>query len=88
MPEAVVAPIANGEVLVATADQSKALVLNDTGAIVVSLCDGQCSLAQIAALFSETQGIDARQAHSDVLALLHQLAGEGLLQAAPPAASP
>lgn len=84
--DAVVAPIANGEVLVATADNRKALVLNDTGAIVVSLCDGQCSLAEIAALFAETQGIECGRAHADVLTLLQALHVEGLLEKAPPMA--
>lgn len=78
--DAVIAPIANGEVLVATADNRKALVLNDTGAIVVSLCDGQCTLAQMSLLFSETLGIDDERAQQDVLALLRRLGDEGLLQ--------
>ena len=83
--EAVVAPIANGEVLVATADNRKALVLNETAAVVVSLCNGECSLQEIAAIFVETQDIEIEQAQSDVLALLHKLDCEGLLQEPPPA---
>lgn len=81
--DVVVAPIANGEVLVATADNRKALVLNDTGAIVVSLCNGECTLAEISALFSETLGVDRARAQDDVLALLRRLGDEGLLQQAP-----
>ena len=83
--EAVVAPIANGEVLVATADNRKALVLNDTGAIVVSLCDGECTLAEISSLFSETLGIDCERAQQDVLALLRKLGDEDLLKTPPDA---
>jgi hypothetical protein len=82
--DAVVAPIANGEVLVATADNRKALVLNDTGAVVVSLCNGECSLEQIAVLFADTLGVDKARAQQDVITLLQELHGEGLLQSAPP----
>lgn len=77
--DAVVAPIANGEVLVATADNRKALVLNETGAIVVSLCDGTCTLDAISSLFAETLGVEKERALADVLALLQRLDGEGLL---------
>ncbi len=83
MADAVVAPIANGEVLVATADNRKALVLNDTGAIVVSLCDGGCTLAEISSLFSETLGIAKERAQADVTALLRRLEDEGLLRNPP-----
>ena len=83
--EAVVAPIANGEVLVATADNRKALVLNESAAVVVSLCNGECSLQEIAEIFVETQDIEIEQAQADVLTLLHKLDSEGLLQEPPPA---
>ena len=78
--DAVVAPIANGEILVATADNRKALVLNETGAIVVSLCDGECTLEAISSLFAETLGIDEERALADVRGLLARLDSEGLLQ--------
>lgn len=77
--DVVVATIADGEVVVATADSSKALLLNESGAVVVSLCTGEYSIEQIASLFGETQGAAQEVAERDVRELLRQLQGEGLL---------
>jgi len=77
---AVVAPIANGEVMVACASRAEALRLNASAAVVVSLCNGNLSIRDIAALLSETQGIESRRAVEDVTELVQQLSDEGLLQ--------
>ena len=80
LAEVVVAPLSDGEVIVATADSQRALVLNETAAIIVSLCTGEHSVADLAQLLAETLGLDLDRAEQDVLALLAELRSQGLLE--------
>lgn len=79
LDEAVVAELPEGEVMVATRDSSRALLLNETGAVVVSLCTGEISVDQMTELFADTLGVDRERADSDIRAVLGELAREGLL---------
>jgi pyrroloquinoline quinone biosynthesis protein D len=56
------------------------LVLNETAAAVLALCDGQRSIADIAA---ELGARYARPVDQDVLTLLNRLAGRRLVEAMP-----
>ncbi len=79
LAETTVAAIADGEVVIATPDSQRALVLNASAAIVVSLCTGDYRVREIAQLFSETLGIEIDRAQRDVLSLLVELRSQGLL---------
>jgi pyrroloquinoline quinone biosynthesis protein D len=52
------------------------LVLNETGAAILALCDGQRSLSAIAAELSVRYQRDVK---SDVRTFLNRLAGKGLV---------
>jgi pyrroloquinoline quinone biosynthesis protein D len=57
------------------------LVLNETAAAVLALCDGQRSVADIAAELGARYG---RPVDQDVLTLLNRLAGRRLVEAIAP----
>jgi pyrroloquinoline quinone biosynthesis protein D len=55
----------------------RVVVLNETAAAILALCDGQRSVATIAAELSTQY---QRPVEEDVLALLARLAGKGLIE--------
>jgi hypothetical protein len=76
---AVVSDLSDGEVVVASEDGQRALILNDTASVVVSLCTGQHTVEAIASLFADTLGVSRDDARADVLRLLGELDDEKLL---------
>ncbi len=54
------------------------LVLNDTAAAVLALCDGEKTLSEIAAVLGERFG--GADVTTDVLNLLDRLAAKGLVE--------
>jgi hypothetical protein len=80
--DTVVAELPDGEVMVATREGEQALLLNETGAIVVSLCTGAVSVDEMVSVFAESSGADAEVVAKDIRAVLESLAREGLLRSA------
>jgi len=70
------------EEVLTTPDESKAVILNATGAVVATLCDGNRSIDAIATFISDAvAGTDASAVRADVESLVEQLRVAGLLEA-------
>ncbi len=77
----VIAPLADGECVVSTADRGDALVLNETGRAILELCDGEQTVAEIAAFVSaNVKGADPAVVEHDVTALVDRLLDAGLIE--------
>jgi len=84
----VIAPLADGECVVSTPDKGDALVLNETGRTILELCDGEQTVAEIAAFVSaNVEGADPSVVERDVTALVERLLAAGLIEDAECAAS-
>ena len=59
--------------------RATAYYLNETAAIVFSLCDGQRSVSAIVDLLAEAYPDAAAQVRADVLSVIGNLAAEGVL---------
>ena len=75
-----IAPIADGEIIVASADERLALVLNESAAILIELFTGETTLGDIAELVSDCYGLEHEQALEDVIQLVRSLDESQLLQ--------
>lgn len=62
------------ELVLVLSDQGRFLVLNDTGAQIWQLVDGQRSLGDIATVLADTWQIEPARAQEDVLRLAGHLA--------------
>lgn len=75
----VVSRESGGDMVVVLPEQGKFLVLNDTGAQIWQLADGQHSLGQIAEALVDGWQIEPTRAEADVLRLAEQLLDRGAL---------
>jgi hypothetical protein len=75
----VVSRKSGGDMVVVLPEQARFLVLNDTGAQIWQLADGQRNLAQIAEALVDSWQIEQAQAEADVLRLSQQLLERGAL---------
>jgi PqqD family protein of HPr-rel-A system len=66
-----------------SAHRGESFVLNRTGALIWSCCDGRHPLAAIARRLAHTYGIHRRQALQDVRALVSRLHQAGLVVVGP-----
>lgn len=73
----------DGELLVLDPSGEKVLVLNAVGAAVFELCDGARTREDIAALVSETLGVDPLVTRSDVDRFVTELLSLGLVVECP-----
>jgi hypothetical protein len=85
LPNVVFRDLVDGEVIVLAADGETTTVLNPIGAVIWSLCDGNHSLDEIAALIGERfPDLPLEQIASDVKLLVEQLLNAALISAGTP----
>ena len=80
-PEAV-SRESDGELVVVLPERGRFIVLNETGAEVLQLVDGQRTLEEIAVTLSEHYGVPLAQTQADVLALAEKLLDRGAVRRA------
>jgi hypothetical protein len=69
----------DGEAVLVHPGQSKVAVLNEVGARLWELADGQRSIADMAQMIAEEYEVSLIKAEADTLAFCKDLAGRGLL---------
>ena len=77
--EGVIGRETGSELVLVLPDEGRFLVLNDTGAQIWQLADGQRSLGDIAVVLAETWQIESARAQGDVLRLAGQLVDRAAL---------
>ena len=75
----VVSRVVAGEAVLLTPAQGKVRVLNEVGAAIWELLDGQRSIRQIAAALSEQFDVTPQTAEADALHFLADLAERGIV---------
>ena len=78
------AELPDGDVVISSADQTRAVVVNGVGAAVLELCDGSRRVGDIARFIAETmadrQVPALERVQHDVSAVVRELLEAGLLQ--------
>jgi len=69
-----------GETVLLLPEQGKVRVINEVGAAIWELLDGQRSIRQVAAAISEHFDVDLHTAEADTLNFIAELAERGLVQ--------
>ncbi|MFZ6029791.1 MAG: PqqD family protein [Chloroflexota bacterium] len=77
-PKVVSRPIESESVLVQP-HLGKIKVVNEVGALIWQLCDGQHSVEEIVEAVCQQYGVEAQQAEIDALQFLNTLAERGLI---------
>ena len=77
--EGIIGRETGSELVLVLPDEGRFLVLNDTGAQIWQLADGQRSLGDIAVVLAETWHIEPARAEGDVLRLAGQLVDRSAL---------
>jgi len=72
-----------GELLLYHPQQTKAIYLNPTAAVIWSLCDGQRRIGEMIALIGESYPESKERLTEDVLATIAQLRDGGVLSTGP-----
>jgi hypothetical protein len=77
--DGVLAQTAGDSVLLLTGDTGEYYTLNDVGGRIWELCDGERSVAEIAAVIGDEFEAPPEVIQADTLDVLEELAGEGLV---------